>query len=70
MPRIFVMDGLRELTEGYPVELWRDEKSGRLVVRAKNEGGCNITEIDLFDLINWLRAGPPEVRSLHGHDTA
>jgi hypothetical protein len=52
------MKGVRELTEGYPVELWRNEESGRVVVRAKNEGGFNVVEIDLWDLIGWLTNGP------------
>lgn len=51
------MIGVRELTEGYPVQLGRNRDSGRLVVRAKNEGGNNVTEIDLLDLIQWLRLG-------------
>jgi hypothetical protein len=59
MPRITEMTGVRELTEGYAVELWRNEQTGRLVVRAKNEGGNNVTEVDLWDLIRWFSTGPP-----------
>jgi hypothetical protein len=54
--------GVRELTEGYPVELTRDSKTGRLAILARNEGGCNITEVDLLDMIGWLRLGPIQGR--------
>lgn len=36
---IMQMANVREYAEGYPVELVRDEDSGRLCVRAINEGG-------------------------------
>lgn len=47
------MEGVREYNEELPVELWR--VNGRLVVRALNEGGNNGTEVDLLDLVEWLR---------------
>lgn len=53
------MKGVRGGEEGFPVELWRDEDSRRLVVRAVNEGGFACVDIDLADLLNWL--GIPEV---------
>ena len=37
------------------MELAAEETTGRLVIRAKNEGGFNVTEVDLWDLIDWLR---------------
>lgn len=48
-----VMDGVREHAEGDPVELLR-LPSGRLAIRAYNEGHNNCTEIDLADLLDWL----------------
>ncbi len=51
------MASVREYTEGlYPVELWR--RDGRLVIRAYNECGNNCTEVDLWDLQDWLVSGP------------
>lgn len=58
MPKICEMDGVREHTEGWPVELWRDERTGRLVIVAYNEAANNQTVIDLPELLSWLRVGP------------
>lgn len=55
--KITTMQGVREHGEGYPVELWVNE-AGRVVVRAYNEGHQNITDVDLSDLMDWLRNGP------------
>lgn len=41
-----------------PAELWRNDESGRLVVRIITECGYARVEIDLFDLVGWLRTGP------------
>lgn len=57
MAKISEMVGVREYAEGFPVALWRDEETGRLVVVAENEGGNNSTAVDLLDLIGWLRSG-------------
>ncbi len=54
------MMGVREGVEGLPVELWRDATTGRLQVVAFNEAGYNSVEIDLCDLLAWLRGGPYE----------
>jgi hypothetical protein len=56
------MSGVREYCDGYPVELRRDLKNGRLLITAWNEGHNNMTQVDLWDLIEWLRLGPPEGR--------
>lgn len=48
--------GVREYSEGDPVELWINTE-GRVVVRAFNECLCNRTDVDLFDLLDWLRSG-------------
>lgn len=57
MPKICEMAGVREYAEGDPVELWRDDASGRLVIRARNECGNNSTYVDLLDLLDWVAAG-------------
>lgn len=54
MPKICDMEGVREYCEGFPVELGLDDETGRLIIRATNEGGANCTDIDLDDLIMWL----------------
>lgn len=58
MPKLCVMDGVREHSEGWPVELWRDDNTGRLVIRAFNEAANNTTDVDLLDVADWLRFGP------------
>jgi hypothetical protein len=73
------MEGVREYGEGYPVELsmitpekdvclpFEIEEGDRLVLRAFNEGHCNCTEIDLLDLIQWLKGYHPDLlRGLEG----
>jgi hypothetical protein len=52
------MEGVREHGEGFPVELRRDPRSGRLLIRAFNECGNNYTDVDLGDLVGWLQSGP------------
>lgn len=54
--RIATLDGVREYSEGWDVELWRS-REGRLIVRAYNEGHNNYTNVDLIDLLRWL-SGP------------
>jgi hypothetical protein len=48
------MEGVRELGEGFPVQLYRDTVSGRLFIRAFNECGNNYTDVDFATLIDWL----------------
>ena len=52
------MTGVRSYDNGDdPVELWLHE-NGRLVIVAYNEAGYCGTEVDLYDLVDWLQAGP------------
>ena len=55
--RIATLTDVRGGEIGFNVELRRD-CSGRVVVRAYNEAGYNWTEIDLWDLVSWLKNGP------------
>lgn len=52
------MDGVREYSEGFPVDLVLDEATGRIAVMAVNQDGYDVTAIDLLDLVAWLRSGP------------
>ena len=56
------MTGFREYAEEMPVFLLDADhsKRGRAVVLAYNEGGCNGVEIDLIDLMNWIKSKRPE----------
>jgi hypothetical protein len=45
---------------GFPVQLVKEEDTERIVLRAINEGGFACTDIDLFDLIDWLHRMAPE----------
>lgn len=60
------MDGVREYGEGRPVKLdqtegLNDAPPGRWIVRAFNEAGHNCTEIDVLDLVQWLRKNRPDL---------
>lgn len=66
------MIGVKEYAEDMPVclavtnGLWPVGDGprvghGRLVIRAVNEGGYNCTEVDLEQLISWLRNNRPEL---------
>ncbi len=57
--KIAVLAGVRERTEHEPVDLWTNESS-RVVIRSYNECGNNCTDIDLADLLDWLRSGSSE----------
>ena len=48
-----VLDGVAEYSEGHDVKLVH-ASNGRLVVQAFNEAGCNCTQIDLIQMIEWL----------------
>jgi hypothetical protein len=50
------MTGVRSYGNEPDVELWLNE-SGRLVIVAYNEAGCAATEVDLWDILNWVRVG-------------
>ena len=58
MPKICEMENVRGGERDFPVELWRDDDTGRLVITAYNEAGFNCVEIDLWDLVDWLQNGP------------
>lgn len=60
MPLIAEMHGVRGSDTGFPVQLFRDDETGRIVVRAINEGGYACTDVDLLDLISWLQSAIPE----------
>jgi hypothetical protein len=57
MTKICELVGVREYGEGDPVELWRNETNGRLVIRAYNERQNNFTDVDLWDLLAKLSVG-------------
>ena len=51
----------REYSEGMEVGVDREEDSNRWIVRAYNEGGHNCTEVDILDLVDWLRKNKPDL---------
>lgn len=58
MPNICDMEGVQRHGESdYPVSFWF-RNSGRPAIRSHNEAGYSGTEVDLWDPIDWLRAGP------------
>lgn len=71
------MLGVTEYAEGMTVELTKttggyispDNKNsgaGRWVVLAKNEGGCNCTEVDVIEMVDWLWKNRPDLMVIHG----
>jgi hypothetical protein len=61
MPKISDMEGVRDHCEGYTPELWEDDATGRLFIRAFNEAKYNVTEVDLLDLLAWVKTYRPEL---------
>lgn len=68
------LEGVREWGEGYVVSLVSTEtdeevrgfgppqdESPRLCVEALNEGGHNVTRVDLLDLLRWVREHRPDL---------
>lgn len=51
MPKICDLSGVRGGDTGFPVQLYRDDDSNRIVVRGTNEGGFACVDIDLGDLL-------------------
>lgn len=53
--KIATLSSVREHNEGDPVELWLVD-NGRMVVRCFNECGNNHTDLDLFELLGWVKS--------------
>ena len=58
-----VMREVREYVDNHNVRLV--EVYGRLVIHAMNECGeeygCNFTQVDLIDVLSWVKANRPEL---------
>ena len=62
---------MSEYCEGFPVEIIETDGGydecnklfgvGRLAIRAANEGGFDCTEVDLIELIEWVKKNMPEL---------
>lgn len=61
---------IREYNEGYDVEIVpvnaysvrnNPELMGRPVILAVNEGGHNSVEVDLLDVIAWVKENQPDL---------
>jgi hypothetical protein len=53
------MEGVTEYSEGMKVGLIKNKN--RYVIQAFNEGGFNDTQVDLFQLLNWLKKNRPDL---------
>jgi hypothetical protein len=60
MPKICDLKGVRGGDTDFPVQLWVEEETDRLVIRGINEGGFSCVDIDLLDLIRWIFEIVPE----------
>jgi hypothetical protein len=67
-----LMDGVTEYAERYEVRLVKTTGSyvgigkempgaGRLVIKAMNEAGNNCTEVDLLEVLSWVKANRPDL---------
>lgn len=57
MPKLCDMNGVRGGEDGFAIELWRDDDTGRLTVVGYNQAGYDGVGIDLWDLVEWLQSG-------------
>lgn len=48
------LQNVRGGEEGFPVQVCMSEETGRLAIRAFNEGGFACVDIDLRDLAAWF----------------
>lgn len=55
------MKGVREYCEENKVTLTETKGAKRLVIQAINQGGYDSTEVDLLDLISWLKENRPDL---------
>lgn len=53
------MIDIREYAEELPVEIKKLEN--RWIIHAKNEAGFNCTQVDLVDVIEYVRENMPEL---------
>jgi hypothetical protein len=61
LKKICEMTGVRAYDNGpEPVELWFNESNKHLVIVTFSEGGSCATQIDLFDVIEWIKNGHAE----------
>lgn len=51
------MEGVTAGGEDSPC-LWRDDTSGKLMMRVWAEGGMTYTDVELWGLVQWLQTGP------------
>lgn len=50
---------VRGSDSGFPVSLCHDDETGRIIIRAINEGGFSCADVDFYDLLLWLNSAVP-----------
>jgi hypothetical protein len=60
---VAVMEGVRNYDEDTPFLSTKvlEDGSKRLTICAPTEGGYNCTDIDLLDLLDWVKKNRPEL---------
>jgi hypothetical protein len=60
------MQGVREYAEEMPVEFvflkkssYPEQSVNRWVIQATNEAGCNCTQVDFIDVLEWVLKNKP-----------
>lgn len=59
-----IITGIREYTERLDVELDLQEKNARHILRAFNEAGWKGVEIDLLDILTFVKKKMPHLLKL------
>ena len=78
-----LMNGVTEYAEGYEVRLVETTGTyvgdkpetewpgrGRLAIKALNEAGHNCTEVDLLEVLAWVKANRPDLMDSNSDDAA
>ena len=78
-----LMNGVTEYAEGYEVQLVETTGTyvgdkpetewpgrGRLAIKALNEAGHNCTEVDLLEVLAWVKANRPDLMDSNSDDAA
>ena len=78
-----LMNGVTEYAEGYEVQLVETTGTyvgdkpetewpgrGRLAIKALNEAGYNCTEVDLLEVLAWVKANRPDLMDSNSDDAA
>lgn len=59
--RVYTETEIKEYSEEMTVKIGMEQETKRPIIVAWNEGGNNRTEVDLIDVIRWVKENRPEL---------